>query len=481
MGSWAHSWCLKFVRSVRSLCPPKCFTYFRSSFPSVPSLLWAHTSSHPRAFYPVHCSVFSARPRPPFSVLCKSLEGALRASFLVPQCYFLIVDVGPASTPPVDRALFCVLSARGRFIRCTAACSPPSRREAPLPRPLQVPWGPAWCLIPHSPALLPRCGCRACAGIAGSPLTPSRPQRTRVLYPVYCSAFSVRLLLDVLYKSRAVLRTSFLFHQRCFLVVGAGPARHRRRTTHSAAPPAHMGALSNALQHVLCPSGGRPPFNNLYNSPSGSLHTSILAPQRYFLVVGTGPAQTPPVDRALRRTLSARGHFVRCTVAYFLPRRKETTLQRPLQVPWRPAPLLVPHSLVLLPRYRCWARTVTAGRPRSQRTQALYPMHCSVFSAKSGRVRPSMCSSSKRRRQGRVTMRVPGLAALAPCRGPHTPGSDSPSFLWTPGAPGQQSRRNQGALPASTKLDAEEVRLHLSGCLSCLPSKFKVGTTRALQ
>ncbi|KAJ1139183.1 hypothetical protein NDU88_005560 [Pleurodeles waltl] len=92
----------------------------------------------------------------------------------------------------IDRALFRVLSARGRFIRCTAACSPPSRGEAAPPRPLQVPWGPAPCLVPHFPALLPRCACWACAGIAGGPLTPSRPQRTRVLYPVYCSVFSAR-------------------------------------------------------------------------------------------------------------------------------------------------------------------------------------------------------------------------------------------------------------------------------------------------
>ncbi|KAJ1207179.1 hypothetical protein NDU88_002571 [Pleurodeles waltl] len=105
-----------------------------------------------------------------------------------------------------------------------------------------------------------------------------------------------------------------------------GPHRHRRQTAPSAAPPAHMGALSDALQRVLLPSGGGPAFNDLSNSPGGALRTSVLVPQRYFLVVGAGPAPTPPVNRALRRALSARGHFVRCTVAYFLPGRGETAL-----------------------------------------------------------------------------------------------------------------------------------------------------------
>ncbi|KAJ1098822.1 hypothetical protein NDU88_003929 [Pleurodeles waltl] len=306
-------------------------------------------------FYPVHCSIFSARlgrDRPSTSSASPP-GGALHALLLVHQCYFLIVDVGSASTPPADRALFRVLSACGHFypMHCSVFFAKLVGGQ---------PWGPAPCLVPHSPALLPRCRGWACAGIAGGPLTPSRPQRTQALYPMYCSVFSV-----------------------------LGLHRHRRRTAHSAAPPVHTGALSDALQRVLCPSGGRPPFNDLYDSPGGALRTSILVPQRCFLVVGAGPALTPPADRALRRAISAYGRFVRCTVAYFLPGRGETAFQRLLQVPWRPAPCLVPNSRMLLLRYVCRARTVTAGGLRSQRTRALYPMTCSVFSAKSGRVRPS--------------------------------------------------------------------------------------------
>ncbi|KAJ1140017.1 hypothetical protein NDU88_006378 [Pleurodeles waltl] len=82
-----------------------------------------------------------------------------------------------------------------------------------------------------------------------------------------------------------------------------------------------MGTLSDALQRVLCPSGRRPPFNDLYNSPGGALRTSILVPQRYFLDVGAGPSLTPPADRALRHALSARGRLAQCAVAYFLPGR----------------------------------------------------------------------------------------------------------------------------------------------------------------
>ncbi|KAJ1136834.1 hypothetical protein NDU88_003248 [Pleurodeles waltl] len=244
--------------------------------------------------------------RPPFNVLCKSPWGALRALFLVPQCYFLIVGVGPASTPPADRALFRVLSARGRFIRCTAACSLPSRREA---------WGPAPCLVPHSPALLPRCGCRACAGIAGGPLTPSCPQCTRALYPLYCHVFSVRPRRGRSSMSSTSPPGLYSVPRSLFTSIASslwvlGPHRHRRWTAHSATPPVHTGALSDALQCVFCPSEGRPPFNDLCNSPGGALCTSILVPQRYFLVVGAEPAPSPPVECALHRALSACGRFV---------------------------------------------------------------------------------------------------------------------------------------------------------------------------
>ncbi|KAJ1193544.1 hypothetical protein NDU88_002841 [Pleurodeles waltl] len=335
----------------------------------------------------------------------------------------------------------------GAFIRCTAACSPPNRWEAALPRPLQVSWDPAPCLVPHSPALLPRCGCRACVGIAGGPLTPSRPQRTQELYPAYCSVFSIRPRRGHSSVSSTSPPGLYSIPRSLFTSVASslwlqGPHRHRQWTAHSATPTAHTDALSDALQHVLCPSGGRPPFNNLYISPGGALGTSILVPQRYFLVVGAGSAPTPPVDRAFRCTLSESGRFVRCTVAYFLPARVGTTIQRPLQVPWRSAPRLVPHSLMLLLCYGCGAHTITAGVPRSQRTRELYPMHCSVFYAKSGRVRPSMCSSGKRRsrRRDRVTTRVPGLghgrklSGPVPARAP-TLRNQTPLDPWRPRVP----------------------------------------------
>ncbi|KAJ1209691.1 hypothetical protein NDU88_005064 [Pleurodeles waltl] len=167
-----------------------------------------------------------------------------------------------------------------------------------------------------------------------------------------------------------------------------GLYRCRQRPAHSVAPSVHTGALSDALQRVLCQARARPPLNVLYKSPGVMLRTSVLVLQRNFLVVGAGPALTPAAGRALHRTPSAHGRFMRCTVAYSLPGRGETAPQHPLQVPWGHAPCLVPRSPVLLPRYGCRARTVTANGlrtpPRPQRTRALYPMNCSMFSAKSG-------------------------------------------------------------------------------------------------
>ncbi|KAJ1088506.1 hypothetical protein NDU88_001663 [Pleurodeles waltl] len=175
--------------------------------------------------------------RPLFHVVYNSPRALLRTSFLIPQRYFLDVDAGPVSAPPESRSLHRALSAHrhtvacsllgqgeatprcplqvprgyapylspcspaflprcgcqahantagrphtprapsthGHFIRCTAACSPPSQWEAALQCPLQVPRGPAPGLVPHSQTLLPRCGCRARVGIASGPLIPSRP------------------------------------------------------------------------------------------------------------------------------------------------------------------------------------------------------------------------------------------------------------------------------------------------------------------
>ncbi|KAJ1142755.1 hypothetical protein NDU88_009068 [Pleurodeles waltl] len=107
-----------------------------------------------------------------------------------------------------------------------------------------------------------------------------------------------------------------------------------------------------------------------------------------------------------------------------------------------------------LPRCGCRARTDTAGGPH---TRALYQMHCSVFSARSGRDRPSTSSSGKRqsRRQDRVTTQVPGLGdgrgprKTGSSDAPYALGSGSPSFLEAPRAPGyrlSESRVPEGGL-----------------------------------
>ncbi|KAJ1115292.1 hypothetical protein NDU88_003518 [Pleurodeles waltl] len=198
----------------------------RSLFPSVTSSLWVlgphrprqrivlsfASSAHVGAF--IRCTAACSPPslwEAALPVLYKSPGALLRASFLIPQCYFLDVDAGPVSAAPVARSLHRALSTHRR----TVACSLLGQGEATPRCTLQVPLGCTPYLSPCSPALLTRW--------------------------------------------------------------------------------AHKGALSDALQRVLCPSGGRPPLNDLYNYPGG---TSIL-------VVGARPAPTPPADRALRRTLSA--------------------------------------------------------------------------------------------------------------------------------------------------------------------------------
>ncbi|KAJ1172182.1 hypothetical protein NDU88_004032 [Pleurodeles waltl] len=226
------------------------------------------------------------------------------------------MGVGTAPTPPMTRTLRRALE---RPIRCTAVYPPPGGGETALQCPLQVPWGRTSCLAPCSPVLLPHCGCWACIDPASGSCSLSRPQRT------------VASSLWVL-----------------------GPHLHCWWNAHSAAPPVHTGALSDALQCVLCPSGGRPPFNDLYNSHGGALRTSILVPQRYFLVVGDGPELTPPADRTLRRALSARGRLVQCAVAYFLPGRGGS----PFNVLYKsPGSLL--HALFLTPR--CYFLVMGAG------------------------------------------------------------------------------------------------------------------------
>ncbi|KAJ1140018.1 hypothetical protein NDU88_006379 [Pleurodeles waltl] len=86
--------------------------------------------------------------RPPFHVLYKSPQALLRASFLIPQRYFLDVDSGPVSASPVARSLHRALSAHRR----TVACSLLGQDEATPRCPLQVPRGCTPYLGPCSPA-----------------------------------------------------------------------------------------------------------------------------------------------------------------------------------------------------------------------------------------------------------------------------------------------------------------------------------------
>ncbi|KAJ1128660.1 hypothetical protein NDU88_007035 [Pleurodeles waltl] len=344
MGSWAHSWCPRFVHSVRLLYSPKAFHLLlvlvpQRPFPVVgakftPTLPADHVLHHTLSVYGrfIQCTAACSLPGRCGTALQRplSVRGVmLSTSVLVVQRYFLAMGVGPAPTLPMARTLRRALE---RHIQCTAAYPPPGRSKTALQRPLQVPWGRILCLAPCSPVLLPYCGCWACIDHASGSCSLSRPQHTwallsdalqRVLRQV-----GGRPPFHVLYKSSgALLRASFLIPQRYFLDVDAGPvsaspvARSphcaliaHRRTARTTPPvdcalrraPGHTGALSDALQRVLCPSGGRPPFNNLYKSPGGALRTLILVPQRYFLVVGAGQAPTPPADRALRRAFSAR-------------------------------------------------------------------------------------------------------------------------------------------------------------------------------
>ncbi|KAJ1118127.1 hypothetical protein NDU88_006322 [Pleurodeles waltl] len=256
MGSWAHSWCPRFVRSVRLLYSPRRFTYFRFSFPSIPSLLWALSSHRHRWLTPYSTtpSVFTgavsnalqhvlcwADAAPPFNFHYQSRGVMLSTLVLVVQRYFLAMGVGSAPTPPMARTLRRSLESPNR---CTAP--PPGWDETALQRPLQVPWGRTSCLAPCSPVLLPHCGCWACIDPASGSCSLSRPQRTWVL-------------------------------------------------------------LSDALQRVLRQAGGRPPFHVLYKSPGALLRALFLIPQRYFLDVDAGPVSASPVARSLYCTLAHTG------------------------------------------------------------------------------------------------------------------------------------------------------------------------------
>ncbi|KAJ1144229.1 hypothetical protein NDU88_010530 [Pleurodeles waltl] len=276
----------------------------RSSFPSVTSSLcvpglyrhrrWpAHSvapSAHMGALSDALQRVFcQTRVRPPLNVLYKSPGAVLRTSVLVLQRYFLVVGAGHALTSPADRALRCAPRAHGRFIRCPAACSLPGWVETALQRPLQVPWGCAPCLISCSPSLLPRCGCRAGTDTAGEPCTPSRAQRTRALCPMHFSVFSARPGGDrpsTSYTSPlgpcSVPRSPVPGVTSSLWVLG--PHRQRWRTAHPTAPSAHTGALSDALQRVLCQVRARPPFNVLLwqapEPPARPCHHESPRPRR---------------------------------------------------------------------------------------------------------------------------------------------------------------------------------------------------------
>ncbi|KAJ1117850.1 hypothetical protein NDU88_006046 [Pleurodeles waltl] len=247
---------------------------------------------------------------PPFHVLYKSPGALLRASFLIPQRYFLDVDAGPVSALPVGRSLHRALSAHRR----TVACSLLGQGKATPRCPLQVHWGCTPYLGPCSPALLPRCGCKAHTDTAGGPRTPmhcsvfsARPGETALQrplpFPWWCAPY-----LDPC--SPALLPCC-----RCW--AGTDTAGGSRTPS---CPQCMQRLAQCAVAYFLPGRRGGSPFNDLYKSPGSLLHALFLTPRCYFLVMGARPTPSPPADR----TPSAHGRFIQCTAACFLLSRDKS-------------------------------------------------------------------------------------------------------------------------------------------------------------
>ncbi|KAJ1165332.1 hypothetical protein NDU88_005760 [Pleurodeles waltl] len=230
-GNWAHFWCPKIVRSVRSLCPPRRFIYFARALPR----RWHH---HPQMSQALTSTVFYPCA---LMFLCPAKVGPNMASVvpprwpgtplqvpwgcaprLVTQRHFLVEGAGPALAPPADRALCRAFSAHGCFIRCTAACSQPGRGEIALQRPPLASAGAAGRTV--SPRKSPA------STVAASPaiLAPARPPTLQDQTPPRSSGPPVHLDTDS--PSRGSLRVG------CFQGLIVGPS----------------GAAFSSMRHLGC-------------------------------------------------------------------------------------------------------------------------------------------------------------------------------------------------------------------------------------